>query len=378
MNARADGIDLLYDYARIATSISRRFGFANHCRYAVASAECLPYPDANFDCCWSHGVLMYTDIEAAISEVARVLVPDGAFYCGYSAIGTQVRQLTRAIICGDVKRFRAHARIIFASTLRSCGIFHAPGSRISMISIESLLNICRTFGMDLEARPGVQDRSGAFLGLPSTFDFLVQKRSAAHDAQRQLAGHPSDWRWLAAMGQLAADGCPRFVCKILELHRAELSQNTEFRSVYLQALVRSGQSAAPDAVRLVEEFSASLEPHQLGLYWLDRKRAIRAGRHFKMMSPNHADREFLIAASQLAAGDFRGAIAKFSSMSVHQPDSVRTRVGLALAKLEHGDTIGGLSAIRDFLAGRGQFGADPQECESIVAEIDTSFSTFYS
>ena len=52
------------------------------CRYEEGTAEQIPLPDASVDVlAISFGIRNATDIEAALSDIARVLKPGGRFYC---------------------------------------------------------------------------------------------------------------------------------------------------------------------------------------------------------------------------------------------------------------------------------------------------------
>jgi demethylmenaquinone methyltransferase/2-methoxy-6-polyprenyl-1,4-benzoquinol methylase len=53
-------------------------GFVGNIRYALANAECLPFPDASFDCVTiGFGLRNVTDKQAALHSMARVLRPGG-------------------------------------------------------------------------------------------------------------------------------------------------------------------------------------------------------------------------------------------------------------------------------------------------------------
>jgi demethylmenaquinone methyltransferase / 2-methoxy-6-polyprenyl-1,4-benzoquinol methylase len=53
-------------------------GFVGNVRYSLANAECLPFPDASFDCVTiGFGLRNVTDKDAALRATARVLKPGG-------------------------------------------------------------------------------------------------------------------------------------------------------------------------------------------------------------------------------------------------------------------------------------------------------------
>ncbi len=53
-------------------------GFVSNIRYSLANAECLPFPDASFDCVTiGFGLRNVTDKNAALRSMARVLKPGG-------------------------------------------------------------------------------------------------------------------------------------------------------------------------------------------------------------------------------------------------------------------------------------------------------------
>ncbi|HEX7115568.1 MAG TPA: bifunctional demethylmenaquinone methyltransferase/2-methoxy-6-polyprenyl-1,4-benzoquinol methylase UbiE [Steroidobacter sp.] len=53
-------------------------GFASNVRYVLGNAECLPFPDASFDCVTiGFGLRNVTDKPAALRSMARVLKPGG-------------------------------------------------------------------------------------------------------------------------------------------------------------------------------------------------------------------------------------------------------------------------------------------------------------
>jgi len=74
--ARVCGVDLTAAAIRLCR---QRFALMNlPGQFTVGNAECLPFPDATFDCVCSMGVLHHTpDTARAVAEVHRVLRPNG-------------------------------------------------------------------------------------------------------------------------------------------------------------------------------------------------------------------------------------------------------------------------------------------------------------
>ncbi|AQZ67593.1 methyltransferase [[Actinomadura] parvosata subsp. kistnae] len=63
----------------IPAMLAHRHTVAPTARFALGAAERLPFAAASFDLVAAAGSLDYTDLPAALAEVARVLTPDGLF-----------------------------------------------------------------------------------------------------------------------------------------------------------------------------------------------------------------------------------------------------------------------------------------------------------
>lgn len=75
----ADGVDLTPEMVRCATAALTGWD-GGHARFHEATADALPFPDAEFDLVISNGVLnLVPDKRAALKEIARVLRPGGTF-----------------------------------------------------------------------------------------------------------------------------------------------------------------------------------------------------------------------------------------------------------------------------------------------------------
>ena len=76
---RVVGIDISDEMVKVARDSSTSF---SNIQYRVASAEKLPYADADFSHAFSmESLYYYEDMLIALKEIARVLEPDGMFVC---------------------------------------------------------------------------------------------------------------------------------------------------------------------------------------------------------------------------------------------------------------------------------------------------------
>ena len=72
------GVDLSPDFARIATALSVRLGWAGQTRFCAGDALSLPFADARFDVIWTEHVAMNIGARDALyRELARVTRPGG-------------------------------------------------------------------------------------------------------------------------------------------------------------------------------------------------------------------------------------------------------------------------------------------------------------
>lgn len=63
----------------VSAMLAHRRSVAPSARFAVGTAEALPFASASFDLVAAAGSLDYADLPSALAEVARVLTPDGTF-----------------------------------------------------------------------------------------------------------------------------------------------------------------------------------------------------------------------------------------------------------------------------------------------------------
>ena len=70
--------DINESMLRIGREKLENQGLINNIQYSIANAECLPFPDNNFDCVTiGFGLRNVTDKSAALKEMVRVLKPGG-------------------------------------------------------------------------------------------------------------------------------------------------------------------------------------------------------------------------------------------------------------------------------------------------------------
>lgn len=75
---RVMGIDLIFEYVRAATLLSRKVGLAHSAMFQVGNMARLPFQDQCFDVAWSQHTLMNIKNKAALyRQVYRVLKPGG-------------------------------------------------------------------------------------------------------------------------------------------------------------------------------------------------------------------------------------------------------------------------------------------------------------
>lgn len=77
----AHGIDLSSVAVENASRLAGEAGVADRAKYSVMDAEKMSFPDSTFDVVHVYGALHHLDLNAAYSELARVLKPSGIIVC---------------------------------------------------------------------------------------------------------------------------------------------------------------------------------------------------------------------------------------------------------------------------------------------------------
>jgi ubiquinone/menaquinone biosynthesis C-methylase UbiE len=79
--ATVTGIDISPEGVENANANAREAGVADHCRFLVMDGENLTFPDNSFEYGVEYGALHHVDLDRALSELARVLKPQGKMIC---------------------------------------------------------------------------------------------------------------------------------------------------------------------------------------------------------------------------------------------------------------------------------------------------------
>jgi ubiquinone/menaquinone biosynthesis C-methylase UbiE len=75
------GIDISPEGVENANFNARQLHVADHCRFEVMDGESMAFPNNSFDVCVEYGALHHVDLEKAMSELNRVIKPNGEMIC---------------------------------------------------------------------------------------------------------------------------------------------------------------------------------------------------------------------------------------------------------------------------------------------------------
>ena len=332
-NQRASGVDKFEAFVCLANRVAAEFGLTERICHQLGRAETLRFPNCHFDAVWSHGVLMFCNIEDAASEIARVLEPGGHFYCGYSTIGFRLAKIHESVLARRRDFFEGHLRNYIGSTLQRCGISRSAWSQVRCATAEELAVIGQVFGLSLLRSPGLQDECPGypdFAGIPVTIDLLCRRDDdggSGRAALFQISATSEAGR--RRFRDLARLGLGKLVMEALR-ERGEPLDDPEVRSVYALAGIRAGRGDKVAA----ELGESGLDPLVRGLLALDCQRSADAVAAFRSLRFDHPDRNFLLGAALLHSGDAGAAAREFDGGAEAGRRPVECGFGAMLARFD--------------------------------------------
>jgi len=81
VGAECTGIDISPEGVENANKNAEKFGVAEHCRFVTMDGENMTFADNTFDLGVEYGALHHVELDKALSELARVLKPNGEMIC---------------------------------------------------------------------------------------------------------------------------------------------------------------------------------------------------------------------------------------------------------------------------------------------------------
>lgn len=79
--ADCTGIDISPEGVANANKNAQKFGVSDRCRFVTMDGENMTFPDNTFDLGVEYGALHHVELDRALSELARVLKPEGEMIC---------------------------------------------------------------------------------------------------------------------------------------------------------------------------------------------------------------------------------------------------------------------------------------------------------
>jgi SAM-dependent methyltransferase len=79
--ADCTGIDISPEGVANSNKNAEKFGVADHCRFVTMDGEKMTFADNTFDLGVEYGALHHVELDKALSEIARVLKPEGEMIC---------------------------------------------------------------------------------------------------------------------------------------------------------------------------------------------------------------------------------------------------------------------------------------------------------
>ena len=81
LGADCTGIDISPEGVMNANKNAEKFGVAHDCRFVTMDGENMTFADETFDLAVEYGALHHVELDKALSELSRVIKPDGEMIC---------------------------------------------------------------------------------------------------------------------------------------------------------------------------------------------------------------------------------------------------------------------------------------------------------
>jgi SAM-dependent methyltransferase len=319
-NARVDGIEPRREYVAIADTVAAALELDERVSFRVARAEDDLYRDESFELVCCHSVLMYTDHERAVGNIARLLTAGGRFYLGYTTLGHRLQVISEAAAEEKWDRVLGRVRVLMADLLYRCGLHRTPRSRVRVFAPDELARLARFFGLRVVSQPGVQDDPGSFLGHSRTVDFVFER-----SVTREEPPTPED---LYALERLIQDGLPHTVCALLTERADALAPAT--LDLLVRALIKAGRTGEPSFEPALAQLEGPEHGLARGLALHERWEFASALEQYRLAEARDAG--FLSAACLLTLGRLDEARAAFEA-----EEGLRGWAGELACALEAGD-----------------------------------------
>lgn len=359
-NDRVDGIELRREYVDVARAVTKELGLSDRVKYDVANAENADLPGEHYDLACCHSVLMFTDHERVLRNIARWLTPGGRLYCGYTTAGSRVHAAVRALSQNDLDRMQVQVGIFVSDFLFRLGIARTRPSQVRVFLPNELLALARLWGFAEAARPGIQDGLRSYLGLPGTVDFVLTKHP---DETGPRTPDASYIRWLVDVG------APEAALDHIEAGALDPS-NPAHAPTCLRAFIKAQREMDSAATQAFNALRDTNHNHQIrGMYWHSRRNIKRALPEYEALARS-PDRAFLAGCALLELGRFDQALARLSEtppLTARLP--LRSWSSISLTALLAGDVQRVRTATRDLLRRLQLDGAPATQVERELAAL---------
>lgn len=290
----ATGVELRKEFTYVAGVVAASLDLADRTRF-VARDCCETGLDSDaYDFTVCHGVMQFLNHEAAMREANRLLKHGGLFYCGYTGAGARYRGAHQAFLHDEPGMAEDRLTTIVNTSLYELGVVSQRGNQVRAFDVGALQTLARIYGFDVLSEPDLQDGPRAFLGMPSTFDFLARKRSSYDEvleAYRLECGQ-SRARALERVRALIRMGAPGAALDLMPRLGLE-----DQRSLFIHASIKAGRGAELGAAQ-----DAVDDPFVAAVLACERWRFADALQALEPILHENADARFLKAYCLLADG----------------------------------------------------------------------------